>query len=441
VFDVANSEEVSVIADGAGAFARVLVEIESDTPDLVVKNLAWIEIFNEIDAANVANTGTIDAVSQATAELSASRWADAWLQVALAMQGVFEAAGLSIPFRLPGLGSWSPSATKRQLTWEYRARWFYRSFLEHLVARAPAIGVDLSTLRVSGLDYHWYHHRPKSGTIPSDRLHIAYLVRELQFLRRILDANGFSDAELSVFESDTSSEAMDPSASTPAFWFPAGVVTAADRERFQAQEVWRRLGGAFAGGATVAGWHPWITGLTAGYFQAGLRSDFNSATGKRAGLDSPASVAVPKLAWHSFGRMSSLLARATSARMIAPSVAPSSPLGAKGKHGLRENVVIVEFSLHDHKHPYGYLILIDPTGKLRKARVLRSGKDKVELRGTLPKTTTLTSAGGAVNLPQASATWEHRTTTDRVFKLVRGGDPVFFLAPTVQSFTVVHSLP
>jgi hypothetical protein len=114
---------------------------------------------------------------------------------------------------------------------------------------------------------------------------------------------------------------METGCSATQGFVPAGL----DREVFQAFEVCRRLGGALASGATLAGWHSWMSGDTGAFAGHGLRVDTGSE-------DAPAEDATQRLGWFLFQRLASILADqargsfAVEGAMVLPEVADRAEL-------------------------------------------------------------------------------------------------------------------
>jgi len=135
--------------------------------------------------------------------------------------------------------------------------------------------------------------------------------------------------------------------------------TGASDEDFQAWEVWRRLCGALASKAALAGWHGLIATQGGDFGGMGLRYD---DTGNTA----PASEAVPRPSWFAFQRLGQLLGdKVVDGRMVLPSVGSRAQLEDLLGQGYRDTdpwITVLELALHvDADYRYAYLVLRDPS--------------------------------------------------------------------------------
>jgi len=221
------------------------------------------------------------------------------------------------PHRGERLSSDRPrSALAPNATWEH-----HREFVRAVAKRAVEHLTDPQELNVQvadlprylqGIDYHFYH--VESG----NRQHIAFLPLEVDELRRAVwggVAEAVPDLEdeyvetsdwfyqtfpISVMETGTSA-----SARNTAVQFPVFVGREIDHETFQEHEVWRRLGGALASSADVAGWHAWLSGSEPNviWYGFGLRGD----TAVPADPYTDALNARPRQSWGAFQRLADYL--------------------------------------------------------------------------------------------------------------------------------------
>ena len=249
-----------------------------------------------------------------------------------------------------------------------------RGIVDELVQRSALgepyqpLGLHVSCLPVlvQGIDYHWYHREDQWK-------HIGMLVHEVSELQETLEGafdQALDDArqsrshapslEITVYESGWSVlDALPPS-------LAGSSVTG---EELQAREVVRRLGGALASEATVAGIHAWMDMSESG------GSGF-AGTGLRA-YDPPTAshlLQVPSAqlsAWFVYRRLASLLGgggwhtkygdRVLSGKMLLPDTTSRAELVSRqAEHGI--GAVVFEYRLASNPggHRYAYLLLVDP---------------------------------------------------------------------------------
>ncbi len=281
-----------------------------------------VEIFNEVDLRDRWTSGT-DAYGDLIYDMGpcGEDWGRAFLHAAWYFRRQLPD---EISIKLPGISSYGEGSG---YGWDDKKA-FIESLIIGMVAEAnehwdaltgAADAADvLQTIPslVQGIDLHWYH---RSVTTRGDeRLHIGYLVHEVEEVQQTVKTSmvnslpvgyvteeDYEDFPVTVFENGYSQE--DPP--------PAGV----SAEEFQAYEVWRRLGGALASPATVAGWHSWMSASSA-FGKMGLREDTHSST-------DPASDAVPRPAWYAFACLATLLQnRVISGSMVLPASTSRSDL-------------------------------------------------------------------------------------------------------------------
>ena len=350
--------------------------------------LDGIEIGNEIEVRSIVNVGTSSVSPTDTAEL----WAGAWLHAAIGFIETFRSlrgTHAALPtLYLPGLasvsqpdipgGAYSDTSAASTWNWKYdfldamleriRTVWrllrtFPASLTYHLPPLADALG---------GIDYHWYHfqNRGKGGTTPGDilgPLHSGWLISDVAALAGLLDDHGL-DARVTVFESGTTARFGTNNAyMVTAGKAPGTTLTDAEGQAFQADEVWRRLLAAKAGGAEQAGWHAWMASSPT-YTAFGFRKEGDTTT------HAPEATARPS--WFSFQRLATLVRDASTVQIVRPSDIPdrsSLVLEAGGTDGgvvpfpsvlvyEIEGLAIGELGGTDtSRHHYAYVALVDCT--------------------------------------------------------------------------------
>ncbi|MFH1468284.1 MAG: hypothetical protein ABIO70_28105 [Pseudomonadota bacterium] len=317
-----------------------------------------IEIFNEEDAMDAWKdpSGARDRLA------SGEMWGRAFLHAALAFRQTLDCEDIKI--WMPGIASFKVTPPSLAFTWEDKLK-YVDGFIQGIWLEAnrfySELGFsDLQTLTdllptlVQGCDLHWYH-----GIDTSDPLrHIGHLVIEVGELRDAIISSMTlrwsleeppTDFPITVFENGWKQGGD----------YPASLA-ASRAEEFQAWEVWRRLGGALAGGAVVAGWHPWMAAASA-YYDMGLRVDDNAG-------DEPARTAAQRPAWFAYAVLAAVLGdRIRWGRMVLPSVTARHELAALV---VREpevaGIVVLEYRLTPllataGSATWAYLVLWDPS--------------------------------------------------------------------------------
>ena len=315
-----------------------------------------IEIFNETDIRDFWSdpSGAQDMTA------AGEKWGRAYLHAAWAFR---QALGPSdVKLWMPGIASYRANQGG---DWADKLA-YVDGFVQGMVYEATdavdALGWDSQSVLeafpslVQGIDLHWYHQE-------EELLHIGFLTLELAELRDKITwamaeyndellGGEFDDFPISVFESGWA--LGDP--------LPAGVagMSAADQEGFQAAEVWRRIGGALAGGADIVSWHSWMSLDSGDYEKVGLRDDTQLSR-------APASDAVPRPAWFAYAVLASVLGdRVASGRMVLPAVSSRAQL----RVGLTRSpdlygAVVFELQLSGASSTvaagWAYLVLRDPS--------------------------------------------------------------------------------
>ena len=348
-----------------------------------------IEIFNEIDTRSriYKPSGEADIAEQAY------WWALAYVECAEAFY-----LGLSgeIPILLPGLSSYLPESGFK---WPEKLQ-FLDSFLYQVDTEASTRGLSTHSI-ASGIDYHWYHR--KSG----QELHIGYLIHEVDEIQSLLDKYISTECAITIMETGVAVRndfaprvKRRKTSKTGPF-----VDDLVDLEGylFQSNEIWRRLGGVLASGATGAGWHSWMSGFPEDFELMGLRYDGSD----RKYL--PAKEADTRWSWFSFARLSTVLGEVYAGQMILPVISSRSDLLAMSK---ADGLVVLEFTLSSSLsmlQQFAYLVFYDPTGAANGATVEVSSTfsvvhaSLVSTRINGPPTST---GGSQINLPTGLATFD-----------------------------------
>ena len=260
---------------------------------------------------------------------------------------------------LPGISSYDISEDdidqedlNYSKTWSWKIN-FFREFVKRFADNFAKDYPGFSpSMLASCVDYHWYHRTTKStGKTPTlGPQHITRLVWEVGQIRAALDAVGMTSTAVSVFESGVSSlfETDD--------YVPPDV----SMEVWQAREVWRRLAGAKAAGAIVAGWNSWHSSSadsSSEWYGLGLRQD-DTTTNKVV------AISYQKLSWFSYSRLTSVLQAVTSTAVVLPTNVP-----VDSDSPIEDDAIVVEFSgiIGNHTtqisstgiYAYAYLVMMD----------------------------------------------------------------------------------
>lgn len=367
-----------------------------------------IEIFNEVELRNHILVG-----GSVSWPYTALYWAWAYKSCA---EAFYANLSSTVPILLPGLSSYNDAAPGKR--WSDKIEYLDK-FLTFLEGYASALDLPIQTI-ASGIDYHWYHRAT------DEHRHIGYLLAEVDELKTLLVGHGIADPTLTVFEGGVAVE----SDFVPVL-MADGVPTATtiDPDHFQAHEVWRRLGGALASHASIAGWHDWMSrdiATTMGSFALmGLREDGGVNT-------DPASAATPRYSYYAFQRLASRLSRVVSGRMRLPIATSRSALDAASAD---DYLVVFEYDLEPgHVHSYAYLFFYDPCGPANGAHVTASGtSDWVPtalLVETVPYRPSASYGGGSLTLPTGSGAFHYDSTISlpTTFKVYRADPPVLILS-------------
>ncbi|MFH1463644.1 MAG: hypothetical protein ABIO70_04585 [Pseudomonadota bacterium] len=323
-----------------------------------------IEIFNEVDTRDlwILEDGTTPSPASC-----GEKWGRAYLHAAWAFRRAIPDTDVAL--KMPGIASYTSDSG---MSWEDKKS-FVGGFVDGVVAEAlehspsleGASGSDhvlgLLPDLLQGVDLHWYHKSLGEGGLR----HIGYLVFEIAEL----------SAAVSTAVADNT-HLEDPVQAAFPEWFPVtvfengwgliddtgatGITGGAAKEEFQAWEVWRRLGGALAGGAAIAGWHTWMSVHTgSGYIKMGLRNDEGAST-----VD--ASLAEARPSWGAYYALAQVLGgKVLSGSMLLPAVstAVSSRLDLENMIAKSPDSVapvVFEFRL-GVMGDWAYMVLIDPS--------------------------------------------------------------------------------
>ena len=321
-----------------------------------------IEIFNEVDVRDYW-------VSDGAPDMRAAgaKWGRAYLHAAWNFREVLEDS--EVQLWMPGMSSYNDQAMDAGKTWRDKLE-FVEGFIEGIVHEAtdfwylmdvPDSDVLITALPtlLQGVDLHWYHRSA------SDTLHIGFLVEEIRELREaVTDALVSNLPEVvmdefpeefpvSVFENGWGLD------NAP----PAGVTSLSDAEKleFQSWEVWRRLGGALAGNASIAGWHSWMSQAGGSFAKMGLRED----TGAES---DPAYDSTQRESWFAYSILSQVLGDTVyRGQMVLPAVSGRDELAKPpvGTSSQEQGMVVFEYQLStgfgSEVGPWAYMVLRDPT--------------------------------------------------------------------------------
>jgi hypothetical protein len=359
-----------LIGQIASRAAQMLLDAASAASLDLADVVEGIEIFNEVGPRDCWVNGAYSPDMHA----SGAKWGRAYLHAAWAFRSLLTDS--SVKLFMPGIASYG-DATGRQ--WQDKLD-FVDGFVHGMALEAQeseyALGSDTETVLLTlpsllqGIDLHWYHRRE------GEMLHIGYLVFEIEELRQAvhnavashvheIDSSAFADFPVTVFESGWG---LDRSKNG----FPAGVSSMKDDEMkaFQAAEVWRRIGGALAGGADIASWHCWMAATGGQFVQMGLREDSSGPT-------TVAAAAIPRPAWYAYSMLSDLLGdRVLSGNMVLPRVSSRAMLkSALHIDPHRTGAVVLEFRLDSDisglAGGWAYMVLRDPA-QVSTARLVAS---------------------------------------------------------------------
>lgn len=458
------------MSDLAGAVVRMLAGAVEGA-NYALSDVVWgIEIFNEVDFRSMYYTDA----GGPDPEWTGRTWGGMVYRVARALRAALDEQGWGdVKILLPGLSSYSDGEDGQ--TWEDK-RAFVRGLgagfaftaQEEFEESAKAAVAQFGQF-IDAWDVHWYHRSE------SQRRTVLYLQHELDELRESLvegivgvtgsDEDTVTSVEavvsnlvLTNFESSASATGYGAAVVPTYDWLPAWFAVSTDtslprrpgsigplaeaRLAHQAQEVWRRLGGALASGVRVAGWHAWMSGSIGAFVGCGLRDEGGVQGSASAILDRTAAQSTQRPAWFSLERLAGILGgQITSARVAWPS------LGSRAEVAAFESAVrvashdpssadwsaacpalVLENHLPDATAEWVYLLLLDWTLVDHKASApgaaeaideLAAALSTVRLQwkttlgrptvfyelDTLPDDTTRSTVGSSGELPVASASW------------------------------------
>ncbi len=393
--DVSSSYKRSFVAEYAEHVGTLLSRVNGLLPVPLSDILEAVELFNEVDTRNYYETD---------GRRGAEWWGRAHAQGAWALRQALDAESdlADVRLLLPGVAGYQEGASAVPHDWSNKL-----DFVEEMVdvvvdELTNELGAEPDEVEdhLQGLDYHWYHR--------GDGLrHIAYLAVEVRELKDAV-ARGWAGADvpITVFESGVSALLTGSGDDRPPW--AGSSWSAADQEAFQAREVWRRLGGALASPAVIAGWNAWMSGAGGHFTGMGLRVDDQA---------SPVD-AYPRPSYQAYQGLASALGdKVVSGRVVNPAVTPAttrvelaailaSPAVAHGE--LSPHLVVFEYELDDPGFGYAYLVLRDPTDPdtsvAREVTVdYLSAAGAVEEVATEP--TSVSAAPSSMAIPEEQATW------------------------------------
>jgi len=358
--------------DPACAYKREYIHyICTAMAELLTQAATWADVAlaDVVDSVEFKNECSVkdvwvDSRGRTDPDATGRMWGRAYLHFAKAMRDTLPSG---ITLRMPGLFSYV-----RALGGDWEAKKEYvKGFIEGMVREADeyydkVFGMDtLADLYaqfpdlLQCADIHWYHRKN------ADSLkHIGYLIFEVDELKQLVEDEMFLQLPKGSIPEDAfknfpvtvseSGYAVDTSATT-GDWKPTGVAD----EDFQAWEVWRRLCGALASKATLAGWHGIITTQGGDFGGMGLRYDDTRNT-------APASAAEPRPSWFAFQRLGQLLGDSVvDGRMVLPSATSRDQLEDLLGRGYRDTdpwITVLELTLRvEAGYRYAYLVLRDPS--------------------------------------------------------------------------------
>ena len=318
---------------------KVHQELEKNSGCSLYDVVEMIEIFNEIDDASIFK----DEASQYDPYHSAIAWGRTWFDLAYALREGLGSELDAIRIGLPAVHSYYEEAGASDYqTWESR-----RAFVQYLVQHAVTEAVQMYSSAseaaaalpryLQGIDLHWYHCNAAADESDPIR-HIGYLVHEVEALREAVRAG----VEKAISPDDYTEEltallnafpisvmengglgADTGNAANPFVADDATEEEAADAlEQFQAWDVWRRVGGALASEASTVGWHAWMASDTGALAGTGLRVTPDTAGGDPA-------EAVPRRSYLAFRRLTQLLSKVSTGRMLLPDTESRDDLAAR----------------------------------------------------------------------------------------------------------------
>lgn len=328
-FDPRNQYKLTYLGFIATDVAQLLVNAATIAGVSLSSAVGGIEIFNEIDNRNWMrlSSGTgFDPIDQA------DLWARAYVVAVRAMRGVFSGypQHADVRFRMPGISSYSKPGVDPNDKESFQYRWYFVLAFLRTVA-AELVGGETIGDFIAGVDYHWYHDASWQAVRGAEAL-----ITELSSLRALLDGAGLGGADLTVFESGVSCDST-------VSYVPTGAIS----ERFQAEEVWRRLAAAQAGGADIAGWHPWSTNYWTSQItdnEMGLRITPAAPSGT-----SSAAYLFQHAAWHAYA--------ALAAWTDGFHIVSHSSFSSSGAHVFEYRLKSADPSVH---LPHRYLVVLDP---------------------------------------------------------------------------------
>jgi hypothetical protein len=415
--------------DPACPYKRIyLGKIASEVADMLISALIWsetptsrfpeaIEIFNEVDVRDFWEMNSTPQMGAA-----GEKWGRAYLHAAWNFRAAFNASSWNfddVQIWMPGISSYH-SITG--LTWQAKLE-FVDGFVAGMVAEAQerpedvtngAESVPAELLKVfpdllQGIDLHWYHR--EAG---QDLRHIGYLVFEIDELRQAVTGAvrthnieleedtleaAFGDAfPVSVFENGWGLDDQPP--------MGAGPLSPPNQGMFQAAEVWRRIGGAIAGGASIAGWHSWMSKQASSFSKMGLRADAQNQW-------DPASDATQRISWFAYAILAEILGdRVIGGGMVLPDVTSRTELGYHLKADPDHvGVVVFEYRLQagGRAEQWAYMVLRDPSTAHTGGSVYALGRRHSSAAGVvsieghqISYSTSLVITGSTEDLPRVS---------------------------------------
>lgn len=396
-------EYLGYIAQGVG---DLLLAVRAALQPLAIENIvAGLEVLSGIEDRNVV-FGASTAHGQASE--SGKYWALAWWEATGGLRNVLlrDPEPLDLPFWLPGMTGYyedkigsTSTDSRNSLAWRL-------SFLEHFLAAAARLtmlspqGVALPEL-ASAISYRWDHRTISimhGRTTTLGPRHIGHLILDLRQIREVLARAGLRETAVHVL--DTGVSVTDDDEALPAW--------TTDREQFQAREVWRRLLGALAAGATTAGWDAWMSKIDedtarrthAEGYGMGLRGDDLDASDPLSTPD----LAAPRDSWYAFQRLGQLLKGYAGATLLFPQIGTSNDVQFSEEDCLLIFRVLVSRIGSDAR--YVYVVMVDPIASSGTKWCVRadweSGEGELFQRVRLDPDSTTDVVTGALSQPEAS---------------------------------------